>query len=157
MNAANKTFLAIATALMLFSDIMYGREQNVSDIVSVASSNSAAYPPIAIAAHVEGEVKVRVSVNDKGNVIKAEILEGHPLLRSPSHYAANRWQFSSGTNNRSVVLTFAFKLMPRCTESIDLTPTYFPPYKIEIKAAKPPIHCDDCSPEEQERRRCQNP
>jgi len=51
------------------------------------------YPPEAKAAGVSGQVKIQILVSEKGNVIEAKTVEGHPLLRGAALDAARMWVF----------------------------------------------------------------
>jgi TonB family protein len=51
------------------------------------------YPAIARAARIQGEVKVNILINPKGNVSDACAAEGHPLLQVASVRAALGWRF----------------------------------------------------------------
>lgn len=53
-----------------------------------------AYPPIARQAHASGTVVVQVVVDEKGNVISATGVSGHPLLRAPAIVAARAAKFA---------------------------------------------------------------
>ena len=66
-----------------------------SDPVSGGSLNSKAtslpkpaYPPAAKAAKASGTVVVQVLVDERGNVMTADAVSGHPLLRSAAEQAA---------------------------------------------------------------------
>ena len=52
------------------------------------------YPPIAKQAKASGRVVVQVVVDEKGNVISASAISGHPLLRAASVVAARRAKFA---------------------------------------------------------------
>jgi TonB family protein len=73
------------------------------------------YPPIAKAAGAQGVVQVRITVNETGDVINAEIISGPPLLREAALEAAQQWKFNpTEINGKPVkvsgVLTFNFTL-----------------------------------------------
>ncbi|HSS20277.1 MAG TPA: TonB family protein [Pyrinomonadaceae bacterium] len=51
------------------------------------------YPPIARAAKISGTVVVQVTVDENGDVISAQALSGHPLLRAASITAARAAKF----------------------------------------------------------------
>lgn len=75
----------------------------------------AAYPAIARSTHVEGVVEIQIVVDEQGNVIAAEVLSGHPLLRQAALEAARQWKFRPTMLNDqpikvSGVLKFTFKL-----------------------------------------------
>lgn len=52
------------------------------------------YTPIARAAHAYGKVTVQVLIDEKGNVISAKAISGHPLLVVESQKAAYQAKFS---------------------------------------------------------------
>ncbi len=52
------------------------------------------YPPIARAAKASGTVVVQVLVDENGNVVSANAVSGHPLLRAASVAAARSAKFS---------------------------------------------------------------
>lgn len=51
------------------------------------------YPAAALAVRAAGSVSVRVTVDEEGNVISAEAISGHPLLRSAAVSAAREAKF----------------------------------------------------------------
>ncbi|HEV7746924.1 MAG TPA: energy transducer TonB [Pyrinomonadaceae bacterium] len=53
-----------------------------------------AYPAIARQAHVSGTVVVQVTIDEKGNVISAYAVSGHPLLKAACVEAARGARFS---------------------------------------------------------------
>ncbi|MGE0126937.1 MAG: energy transducer TonB [Blastocatellales bacterium] len=74
-----------------------------------------AYPPVAKAAKASGPVQIQVLVSETGEVIEANVISGHPLLRDAAVQAARQWQFKpTELGNKAVkvngVLTFNFTL-----------------------------------------------
>ena len=61
------------------------------------------YPPIARAAHAEGEVEVKVIISEEGMVIAAASIGGHPLLQAASVSAAREAQFAPTLLNGKAV------------------------------------------------------
>lgn len=61
------------------------------------------YPAAAKAVKAQGTVSVQVLIDEGGNVISAEAISGHPLLRAASVDAARGAQFSPTVMNGSVV------------------------------------------------------
>lgn len=53
-----------------------------------------AYPPAAKAVRASGAVNVQVTVDEKGDVISANAVSGHPLLRASAVQAARSSKFS---------------------------------------------------------------
>ncbi|MBA2526096.1 MAG: TonB family protein [Pyrinomonadaceae bacterium] len=58
-----------------------------------------AYPPIAKQAQASGKVVVQVVVDEKGNVVSARAVSGHPLLQAASVAAARGAKFSPTKRN----------------------------------------------------------
>jgi len=54
----------------------------------------AAYPDIARAARAQGDVDVRIVIDEGGNVIEAQAVSGHPLLRAAAVNAARAAKFN---------------------------------------------------------------
>jgi TonB family protein len=52
------------------------------------------YPAIARAAHAEGDVLVRVTIDEGGNIIEAKAVSGHPLLQAAAVSAAREAKFT---------------------------------------------------------------
>ncbi|HWS89487.1 MAG TPA: TonB family protein [Pyrinomonadaceae bacterium] len=102
-----------------------------------------AYPPIAKAANAQGTVSVQVVVDERGRVISARAVSGHPLLRQAAAAAARQAQFSptllSGQPVRvSGVITYSFNLSAAANDSTSAG-------ELESVTAAPP------DPEEQKR------
>ena len=77
------------------------------------SKPAAVYPPVAKAARASGTVTVQVVVDERGNVVSAKAVGGHPLLRQAAAAAAAGARFSptmlSGKPVRvSGVITYNF-------------------------------------------------
>jgi TonB family protein len=74
------------------------------------------YPPIAKAAKASGAIQVQILVSETGEVIEANVISGHPLLRDAALQAARQWQFKpTELSGRPVkvqgILTFNFTLV----------------------------------------------
>ena len=73
-----------------------------------------AYPPLAEHALVQGKVELRLTVNQAtGEVTRATVTSGHPLLKDSAIAAAKEWRFvPNATTSETVNVTFDFAL--RC-------------------------------------------
>jgi TonB family protein len=60
-----------------------------------ASLPTPEYPAIARAAHASGDVQVKILIDEGGNVIEAEAVSGHPLLRAAAVSAAREAIFTT--------------------------------------------------------------
>lgn len=83
------------------------------------------YPVAAKAARVQGAVQVQITVGEKGEVVEASAISGHPLLRDAALTAARQWQFKptqlSGVPVKTHgVLTFNFTLSGGNEVTLDL-------------------------------------
>ena len=54
----------------------------------------AVYPEMARAARAQGDVDVRIVIDEGGNVVSAEAVSGHPLLRAAAVNAARAAKFN---------------------------------------------------------------
>jgi protein TonB len=65
------------------------------------------YPVMAEWGHIQGDVVVRVTINEKGVPIRTELLEGPPALRAETLRAVKLWRFGRGMfRGRKVNATF---------------------------------------------------
>jgi protein TonB len=73
------------------------------------------YPANARAARQSGTVAVEVNINERGDVVAAQVLSGPSLLRDASVVAARRWKFKPATRDGKPIssvstITFNFKM-----------------------------------------------
>lgn len=68
------------------------------------------YPPIARAAHVEGEVLLSIRMNPDGAVTEASTISGPKLLQGVSEAAAKEWTFPSTADGGTSKIRFVFAL-----------------------------------------------
>jgi len=88
-----------------------------------------AYPPIAKSANVKGAVQIQVTISETGEVMNAQAISGHPLLREAALQAAKQWSFKptelSGEPVKAQgVITFNFDIGNNTTpdQSVPITP-----------------------------------
>lgn len=72
----------------------------------------AEYVPVASAARVHGDVKVKCTLDANGRVVNATVLSGHPLLKEQARQNALLWKFKSSSPqvSNSVTLTYQYRL-----------------------------------------------
>lgn len=66
------------------------------------------YPPAARAVRAAGIVTVQVTVNEKGEVTRANAISGHPLLQASAVQAARKAKFKPNAVETKGVLTYTF-------------------------------------------------
>ena len=95
------------------------------------------YPPLARMARVEGSVFVKVELDGSGNVMTADVIEGHPMLRQAAVDAVKKWRFSSfGNPVETVQVKFTISADPKeDPPGVIITP----PDEIEIIAEAPVV------------------
>jgi TonB family protein len=100
----------------------------------VISAAAPIYPPLAYAARVSGDAVAEVEVDATGAVTSVRF-EGHPLLRAASDAAAKRWRFAPTEKDRAsrrAKITFTFRPLENELPADQITPVFYPPYKIEV-------------------------
>jgi TonB family protein len=63
-------------------------------MLPIVKSVEPKYPLIARKANVGGTVWVKVLVNERGDVVKACVEQGHPLLAASAYKATLQWKFA---------------------------------------------------------------
>ena len=51
------------------------------------------YPPLALQAHIYGSVEIDAIIDERGNVVQARVLSGHPLLTAAALKAVAQWKY----------------------------------------------------------------
>lgn len=135
-----KSYYVTTSTLVIFFSAMMGlvisQESTSTERPAVASAVAPAYPVLAVASNTSGTVQVEVKVNTAGEVISAQSVDGHPLLRQQAENTARRWRFIAAANDtreRPATLTFVFRIMSKETAVDDLTPVFTPAYQIEVR------------------------
>lgn len=75
------------------------------EVIKVVTPN---YPPAARAVRAEGFVRIETTISADGDVNKATVLDGHPLLRQAAAEAVRKWVFQAEGTERTVIVTFVF-------------------------------------------------
>jgi TonB family protein len=70
------------------------------------------YPPLAQAARIEGLVKIKISVDDKGDVVDATAFSGHPMLKQAAVENVKTWKFSPAPGAKALEqsMTYLYSL-----------------------------------------------
>lgn len=73
------------------------------------------YPPAARAVGASGKVRIKVTLDDKGNVVSATALSGHPLLREVAVTAAKEAKFDPKNKafKSEGILIYVFFALPK--------------------------------------------
>lgn len=81
------------------------------DAVRILRQVSPAYPALALAAHKQGEVVIRMVIDPTGVPVSAEAVSGPQVFYGPAVAAARQWRFSPATQNgQPVPATFLLTL-----------------------------------------------
>jgi TonB family protein len=114
------------------------------------------YPRVALAARVQGTVRIKVTVAADGSVSKAEALSGSPMLVPLILEAAKKWKFEN-EHERTAELEFRFEALPGTAAKDQIGAVYMPPMTVLVRDRVPVIpdsshaNCDrsqrgNCSP-----------
>lgn len=127
-------FLAITVPVYLS---VPGRLTRASGSPKVIAAIAPTYPGIALAMPKGGDVTVEVSVAPDGGVGTARVVSGPAPLRHPAVEAARLWRFAPENAGQRITLTFSFRIMPKDTPAEELTPSFKPPYEVEVRRVMP--------------------
>lgn len=104
---------------------------NGSEAPSVKAAVAPEYPPLAVAGRVSGVVTVTVVTDDSGAVTRADVVQGHPMLRKAALDAAQKWRFNVGSP-ATISLKFDFAVLPeKAAQESEIT--FLPPDEIEVR------------------------
>ncbi len=70
------------------------------------------YPELARQARVQGLVLLRVTIDEKGDVVKIEVVRGHPLLVDAAVKAVRQWKYRPTLINGNPVPVIATVTVP---------------------------------------------
>jgi TonB family protein len=85
--------MALATFPVLWADdVKLVRINSIPDS-KIVHKVQPAYPPDAIDHHIQGVVKVSVTISTDGRVERIHLIEGHKLLAPAALQAVRRWVF----------------------------------------------------------------
>jgi hypothetical protein len=119
--------LWLSIVIWLFAFHAFAQDSDIKVLLAVGPEN---YPTAAKTVYASGNVKVKVEISNDGNVISAESVGGHPLLRAVSVESAKMWKFSAepgASEKRFTILTFNYNFefaLPRATDSSEPSRQY---------------------------------
>jgi TonB family protein len=132
----SRTFSMSLLIGFLLGLTVVGRPQSsATEQPVVVSAAAPLFPVLANAARVSGDVFVETQIDAAGVVTSARA-EGHPLLRNACEVAAKRWRFASvqkDGGNRTARLTFSFLALQEKLPDDEITPVFYPPYRVEVR------------------------
>jgi TonB family protein len=104
-----------------------------------------AYPALARTARASGAVQIQVTISESGEVMSAQAISGHPILREAALQAAKQWRFKptelSGVPVKTQgVITFNFNLWRNATpgEVVPMTQLTEEQFKQQLRAKMHP-------------------
>jgi hypothetical protein len=124
--------------------------QDYKNQVDLIEAVAPIFPQDAWASNTSAIMKIEVSVDSSGKVMKAQDIGDniytYKMFGSASEEAAKRWRFipDHAVAIRKYVITFIYKIMPLDASMEDLTGSYRPPYEMEVRCRRrEPIVFDD--------------
>ncbi len=91
-----------ALVLALASVAAAGEDRKVKNQVAPQ------YPELAKTMHIQGTVKVEVTISPAGSVTSTKVVGGHPVLAEAAVRAVEKWRFETGPEETRVI-SFDFK------------------------------------------------
>ena len=81
---------------------------SAADDRKVKNQVSPVYPELAKSMHINGTVKVEVTIAPNGNVTNVKVVGGHPVLADAALKAVEKWRFDAGPEETRII-SFDFK------------------------------------------------
>ena len=94
--------LALLAAMTLVAGVAAQELKQVSleeATLHLAKQTEPEYPALAAQAHIQGDVIVRLTVDETGRVTDAKVVSGHPLLLGSALKTAREWEFNPFLEN----------------------------------------------------------
>jgi hypothetical protein len=140
MNQHRLFFRTLAFVVITCADIL-GSQSSVQEQAKVVTAVAPIFPfDLTLVNDNSVSVQIEVRINPAGEVAAAKIISGARLdLKDDENkllYAARHWRFSPVSETsptRTAVIVFNFLVMPKETAEEDLTPTFKPPFEIDVK------------------------
>jgi TonB family protein len=84
---------------------------NKADLLKIVRKARAVYPDEALDKGIEGTVKIKFTVSENGEIVKAKAVTGHKLLRLAAIDALLKSRYSNGFKKRiNATISYSFKL-----------------------------------------------
>ena len=107
--------LCIALGLILTCQIVTAADTRWCTITSKRDTVALVYPPIAIAAHLQGVVILRVNFSTTGSVSSVESISGPQMLVDSTIEQLNGWQFHTnavGDQSCQSLVVVKYRILP---------------------------------------------
>lgn len=95
-------FCVSLLVLLIVTNAAAGEDRKVKNQVAPA------YPELAKSMHIQGTVKVEITISPSGSVTNTKVVGGHPVLADAAVKAVEKWKFEAGPEETRVV-SFDFK------------------------------------------------
>jgi TonB family protein len=76
---------------------------SAADERKIKSQVSPVYPELAKSMHIQGTVKVEITISPSGNVTSAKVIGGHPVLADAAVKAVKNWRYDNGPEETRIV------------------------------------------------------
>lgn len=125
--------------------------QSVPPEPILKSAGQRNYPPLARAAHIEGEVRLEFVLKHDGDPSSVTVISGHPMLVPATVATVKTWKFEFPENafqeGRKYETTFAYKLAKKEIEQenqpkVNVTVNTF--HRVEIMAMWADVQASNC-------------
>jgi TonB family protein len=122
-----KTLLFSLSLILLFA--LSATAQDVEACVKHIVTPS--YPPLAVQARLQGEVKVEVTLAANGSVQSAKAAGPNEVLSRAAEENVRNWSFSATMEESKLTVTYEYKLVPKDEPTVVI---FDLPHRVEITA-----------------------
>ena len=139
-NGQTHLLVVLIVSLVLTPAVIIAAADNVvrDEDVKVVSFEDLRYPPLARMERVQGAVVVRVTLDDKGNVVESEAVSGAKLLLPDSLANAKKWRFRPNPS-KAAVIVYNFRLTYGLCNTLTSQFNFLPPNVATITTCEQPV------------------
>lgn len=104
MKSVYRKFIVVAVVALAMTLLRPARAEDRKVKIQIEPT----YPELAKQMHLNGTVRVEVTVNEQGMVKQTKVVGGNPVLADAAVKAVQKWKFEPGPEETRL-LTFDFK------------------------------------------------
>ena|SRR5258705_13103632 len=100
--------LVVFWALISIASFAGAQQDSSESVRKVKNRVTPAYPELARAMHVKGNVRLEVVVAANGNIKSVSVVGGHPVLAQAAQRAVEKWKWAPAAHESTEAIELRF-------------------------------------------------